>query len=748
MADFELEQLKTVLDNMVDSLDHTKGDSGTHDELQQIKHLIRDLQKHLEEEARKKSGDHRAFIKDFFDGWDRNNPLRDLRKAVDDLGKKSDNPLRQGGGGGGKGNDGPDTAGGSNNPLANPADMVKKGTKFAKVLGSATAIMSAVAAGGGEILNFMKSNASAYRSVLNSAEGSLSGIMDMRNTAYKNNMTVEQLVAATQHEGVRAAGAKTFASMQKSIRDFGFSTAGFGMSVQQLQDVTADYMDMSKSLGVLNSQKSEDAAKGMSKLIVINQDMAAMMGKTAEEARQAALKEATDPNFNAAMRGAGMGAEQMKQFDQVLGPLPDVMKRMLKESYTMHGGLASDDLKGLAASSPMMQKAMRFMAEAHDKGKDWNPQDLENFLRKELPAEQARIKNQPGLNDQMAVTNATGNSIFDAALQYRNDTLQMMPGKKGQLSENGDIKGTDNFTRGALNIDEAQSRLVAGLNDVFNSTIQPWTDKFGGILKDAVHGFGELTNKLHDLAGWNGAHPNAAMAEGGVLGALGIAGQAGMGILGGKALWKMGRGMLGRGAGAAAGEAVGAEGAAAAGAGGLLLPALAIGGGGLGMYAGYNELAKGDSSMWSKMKGYGMAGLGGAAAGAGVGSIFGGIGAIPGAVIGGLAGIGTAAWSDWTHPDGPQSPSATNPRGVQMGRPANATGQQSGQAGTPVANWDRQMLDMQHKIHYTLLDLKKASYDQLTLMKQELDQQKANTDRITRLLEESNRNTKQISALT
>jgi polyhydroxyalkanoate synthesis regulator phasin len=763
MADFSLEQLKTVLDNMVDSLDETTGDEGTHEELEQIKKLLQDLYKQISKDAKGSDKENKDHIKAFFDEWDRRNPLKDLRRAVDDLDKKAgDNPLRIAGGGkGNKSDDGDDKPKGSGNPLRDGADMARKGHKFAKVLGSATAVMSAIATGGGEIVNFLKQNASAYRSVIQSAEGSITSIMDMRDTAAKNNMTVDQLVTASSHEGVRMEGLKTFASFQNSVRNFAKANGDFGMTVQQLQDATADYADMSKSLGVLNSENKDEAAKGIGKLIVVNQDMAAMMGKTAEQARQAALEQSRDPQFNAAMRAAQLNPEVMKQMDEVIGNLPDATKNLVKELYSGHGTPLTAENQTAVAMSPAAQRLAQEMARARDKGSNLTGDEIQRIIRQYATDAQSEAKRQGNQQDIAALQAARGEGKFNAYLRSQDEMLQVDPKKFGALQTNGGINGADDATKAALKVDEIQSRLSAGLDDILNSAIRPAFKEFGGTMNKAADEALAATQKLHDVASWLDKHPNTAMAGGGATGLLALGGEAAASMWAMSKLWKGGKKLLGRGGGAVAegteavegAEAAGVAGeAGAAGLGAVALPAAAIAGGALGMYSGYQNLATGKKDWWTRLKGYGEAGLGGAAVGGGVGALAGGVGAIPGALIGGLLGIGTAAYSDWSHPDSANAVGGQRigmPGGVAAtNRPAVNASNHPGSALANIVQLDTKMLEMQHAIHFTLNDIKKASYDQLNTMREELAHHRAANAQIARLLEESNKNTKQISALT
>ena len=132
--------------------------------------------------------------------------------------------------------------------------------------------------------------------------------------------------------------------------------------------------------------------------------------------------------------------------------------------------------------------------------------------------------------------------------------------------------------------------------------------------------------------------------------------------------------------------------ATAAGAttlGGLALPALAAGAGGLGVYEGVKALG-GGTTREGRIEAIGASAASGAAIGAGIGAIFGGVGAAPGALIGGILGGGAAfvdnlltapkepvsAIPDTAPPTAPQDPILTvlNQLVDQMKQVASNTG--------------------------------------------------------------------------
>lgn len=134
--------------------------------------------------------------------------------------------------------------------------------------------------------------------------------------------------------------------------------------------------------------------------------------------------------------------------------------------------------------------------------------------------------------------------------------------------------------------------------------------------------------------------------------------------------------------------------------------------------------------------------------------MFAGVGAIPGAIGGGLVGLGSAIYSDWNHPDGAANAAGGNkvkmPSGVQnLRQAANATGgNKTNDPATMMMKLETKLLEVSTASLNQLVDIKKSHHRQLELMREDIGANKAATDRLARLLEESNRNTKQIGGLT
>jgi hypothetical protein len=291
--------------------------------------------------------------------------------------------------------------------------------------------------------------------------------------------------------------------------------------------------------------------------------------------------------------------------------------------------------------------------------------------------------------------------------------------------------------------DTAATTVFNAVVDEFGTTmhekVTPALDNFADKLMGAMDGLSE--------------HPKAiagvTLALVGVAGALSIMGSVFKGVSAVRGMAGL-MGMGGSAAGAAGG--MGAMGA-------MALPVAGMAAGGLAAYGGMNTIkgAQGQSFFGggagengffgSRASGYGAAIAGGAGTGALLGSFLGPVGTLVGAGLGGVAG-GVGAWLSDSPSDASQGPAnARSLPGTTQSNPASTASDASGQRGRKATSADQmtqRIMESGDRSANLLKMLKDNSDQHLVLVREEIAVMRGVGDRLSKLLEEGNRGTREL----
>lgn len=768
MADFELEQLKTLFDSMAQRLDETAGDVGNRKELEQIKNALRRLREDI---VRKSDGntpaENRQFINDFFKEWDRQNPLREVREAVDDLNETIEkNPLRQNTGGGGNPLRG---GGGGQGPGSGAGGATGKLGKLGKAASVATGALTGIAGALGVGYNFLKDQAESYRTVLGTAEGSITSLMDMRETAAKNSMSVNDLTQAlVKNENIRAMGAKEWSSFSKVLREDTRYVGMLGMNFEQMTEAQDAYLGTLRNTGNLNSMGQEEMLMHFKELIGVNQEMAGIMGKTRQEQLEAMKAESVDANFNAALDGMQLSAQDRDNIFAKLATMSETEKNAYKEIFATGGAPVTQASADFLAMGGELSSELRRQA-VQDRGGNVNDAvgDTERLRQSsQNMRENAAYRRMTGI---LAMGGHGGAGGLNDAIQFRTQQLEAAD-KEDKTNADAMAKNGPGWL-GVMAWEDAERSLSAAFDDNLNQALKVGFDKLGPEIMGLTEAAFDAAEALHGFARTLEENPNATFAGSMGLGALtlagaGLAGGAG-GLIGGKVLKRFVGGKAGgatQGAAGNAAKSTGTAGGAARGAG--MMGRLAgvarfagvaggILGGGLMTYDGASDAAKSQDN-WDNAKGHGQAAIGGALTGAAIGSVVPVVGTAIGAALGAAIGGGGSMLYDWfDDSDAPPKANATRSpktRTVQKPaarKPAPADATKSSTTNEQaLVRLNARIATAQEESLRNLQSIRSTTKEQLDVMREDMASTNRNLDRLARLLEEGNRNTREIRGLT
>lgn len=546
MADFELEQLATLLDRLGDRLDDTEGDGRVVAELSRIRQILSETaraarstgntapQNPLNAERRNA----RTIIDELFNRWHTEDPLKDLRKqrsqnsssgaeTKDTKGATIIAQLRR---------EQEQAAGGAAATLRRFSGAVKDSTeklitRFSALDGSAKGLATALGAGviGKATAGWLDKNTDAYRDLIRASEGSVSSFMDMRKTAGAAMMDVATLGKAMREgsSGVKLLGAKDWSKFNKSVRDATLSTGLMGMTTDEMINAQSDYLEMLRNMGDLNNLNTDEQNRNFQKLISTSQEMAGILGKTRDDQLKAVKEQSLDYDMTSVMDSANMSRDSVLQMQTLMSSFKDIdpqLEKTMKEIFVGGGPQSEASINMVAAGGEMTQDLMQRMMDARESG-TMTPELVKEILS-ELKQNAIAAKKNTDLNGQIATIANRGAAGLSNISQVMNKSIDLDFDK----SNPDQSKQKDPATVAILGVEEASNRVAATMQNLVNSVLGPMLDKFGPGMKALVEAVIKYSDKISALADTLGtSFPNTMTAIG--IAALGLLG--GFKLLGG-----------------------------------------------------------------------------------------------------------------------------------------------------------------------------------------------------------------------
>lgn len=646
--------------------------------------------------------------------------------------------------------------------------------------------LSAVTGGGvaGAALGLAGERADAYRTMIASGEGQFSSIQQMNNSANDAIMSVQDLAKAMIEgqgaTGARQLGGSDYAKLTAAFTKNNAQMANLGLSFEQSQGMIQSYLDLQKTQGTIRNRTAEDMAAGIAKIKLSSEESAHILGITRDDALKAARDQAADPLANAIFKSKGFSADKIGDIN------------MNASTLEQEGAGFADIFKSGAMGSGMPatemgRRQMQLDPESTDlimkAGAAQAAGQKVDMLALTAQLKTLNNKNTGALGQQAMMARYGPNSVMA-------DSITAKAQSSVVLANANATKGVDKLgdagTRAALKLEgvnRSAENAIRGLEDLaMNSTMNAHGKQLEGMVDGVRNGLNTTNSGLRTLQGFP---QTVAVITESLLGLAAVVGTASVvfkgiagvkniaSILGGgaNAAGAAGGGgsfiarLLGRGAGAAggAGGAGGAAGAGMLGPAALVLGGLAVGAGGayagnriIGNRSGESFFGSGDKEkgfVGSRSNGYLTSILGGAGGGALVGSAFGGVGAIPGAVIGGALGLGSALYSDWDNITGkgaanasndPRTQTALQQQMAKQDAAADATGNRTPGMLSPY-QMNQRLMEASERAAGLLQSIKDNSDQQVGLLREELGLTRSYGERMSRLLEETSRNTRQIA---
>jgi hypothetical protein len=518
----------------------------------------------------------------------------------------------------------------------------------------------------------------AYRTLMNSAEGTIRSMDDMNRFASLAGMNVTQFAEAMKSgtAGMKIIGGQQFATTLREVRTALDSAGSLGLTNVEMTDALGSYIEQQRSMGLINQIDFKDIGSKLSTMVEADQKMAQMMGLTYEEAKQRRENANADAAFEAHL--STLSPEVAKAQAAIarfaasqLGPMAE---RGVKDSLITGGGA----LTGTGATFQTLNSgAMNAFNNAYrellrDKKEELSAEQIQDLFGK-LQKNQRDFDRSGG--NIVAVNAVTGTPEFAEQAKY----LQILRGTKDarKLGEepaptrteqaSGD-KRTKEMLRLDWAIQDSSAQIMRSISEVMGRVVDgDMLGKFNSgahAFADALREFndGKTNDKIRDMIyGTSATALTALMASSVVVGILSTATGAIVATAGLAVVKMIGGGILdklptGGNAPSTPGGNPAGSGRTGIGKGAKIGGLLGLGVLGLDAYSAFSgskqeadrELAAGTITEQQRnvkvgeQTGQAVGGavpgiVGGMAAGAAAGIIAGPIGAAIGATIGGIA---------------------------------------------------------------------------------------------------------------
>ena len=802
MADFDLEQLKTLFENLGDRLERTKGDQLTAGELAKMRAIMSAMSRRMEQDANsKKSATPKDYMQEFWREWQSQDPLKDLKdrgagtgprgtiikelqESQKDLASAQDGQTRRTIGFG----EGLDRV---NSKIAKTGGALESFISGLKKGGLATAMGGGAGLMVGKVMGWAEDQANVYRQVLASGEGTVTSWQEFSTAAARATMSTEELADAMTKgsEATRKFGALKWAALSANLTKATQAAGNMGMNFEMRQEAQDTFLDIIGKQGNLGKLDDAQMVNGIMQIAKNSADTAHILGITRTEALQAAKERANDHNLNAIIRTMGYNNNSintsMDTMKAMAGPLGE---KLMREVLASRGqGPTSKDTTTFAATNPEMLKFAQNLQKQMQGG---------GVLDATAVANQANgvaqtTRNAPGSMERAQIAILAQNLPSEIAGAFASSA--QVADFQANATEREEGTG-DAGTRAMLDLEQAHRASIAAMNQAINSLVNTTLTKYGEKLEEWTLKFIELLGKLNGwlekLQGWPTLMSSVAIGLGGLLGGLtiltfttkvlgglfgglgkiisgvlniggklfgggggaagaaGAAGRGAAGAAGGRAGGTI-LGNLMRGAGGALGKIVpgGVRDFAASRAGGMIK-----GGAGLGALLEAGGYIFGDKEL--TMKNLAKSGLrvGGGIAGGALGSLAGPLGTILGGAGGSMAGDALGNWifgeDDVKKPaNASKAPQTANPQQQAQRRaqqPANAANNKNKTTLT-LDQMTNRVMDSSERAAGYLKVMKDQGEKTHELMREEIVVLRTMTDRMSRLLEEGNKNTRSIS---
>lgn len=514
MADFDLEQMRMIFQNLADKLANTKGDENIVEKLKVVEKAINRLDKKQGDQAKKSKADQKRdndqFIKDFVKEFDNASVLKGIKQAIEEQGANGAGP-----GQGALNLDPKDfqkfssKLGGSLLAFGKLTSAMGSGTaklvdNFGNLNGSFRGLANAAGITSGAIATMaavLDDRADAYRAIVDSAEGTIGSLKDLGQAMHVSSLSADEFAQAMAKgtQGTRLLGGLPWAQLYGSIKDQTRAMGFYGYTAQGLLQAQNQYLEILSSRGDIFNTGQKELVDGLDALLLVNNKSAQILGKTRDEAMQAQMAAARDADTQSYLMGLGLKADQKLAAENAIataqGMSPELAK-IFQDMLRLNGGMNTDTAQIAALLPPDTLRRIDALADAIRSGAIAS-KDVPKMWQEVAQSYQDNISQQQQANTGILSAVQGAGEQF-SAFNRLNQGMYNVKQDKDIKADPTNPNTQDAGTIAILQANDTIRNMGAAVRDAATAVMDPLLTKFGPELLNIVGGTDGLIDKFRE----------------------------------------------------------------------------------------------------------------------------------------------------------------------------------------------------------------------------------------------------------
>jgi len=372
----------------------------------------------------------------------------------------------------------------------------------------------------------------AITGILNVAEGYRKNLLDLTNygTGFGTSIllleqqlasagvTIDDYALVVQEHGVAVRNlgtnamdaAANFSSLARTVRDTAKEFGAYGLTNQELNQFTAEYLEMQRQRGVTGENAALGVEKAFRTLAIQTDAMARQTGRDRREALRAGMQAGGTRGVARRARALGDGGEAFTanvqslaaMMTQTMGESAPALVDAMTQAAAMGTGLELTDMREFLSMSGeaggRLNEIIRNIDQMSPEEMSRAYEDFGNQL-----ARQRDQRDQQG-QEILAMNNEAARRYADLIVDYKNITNLAEQTKEFQKKSSDTTKlaseSTKEYVTGLQQLlgayEPAMKDVEAGLKGVRAKVLDP----MAGLVDDFSRGLGKLTTTLREWA--------------------------------------------------------------------------------------------------------------------------------------------------------------------------------------------------------------------------------------------------------
>lgn len=368
-------------------------------------------------------------------------------------------------------------------------ELVAGGDRLSDFSKHATGLISKFPVIGGAVggvaqtfINMIDAQVDSFRELSNAGIDFGGDLFELQRKAVQAGVSMDVLAGAlsensemlSQAFGGASKGAAAFTRITGTIQQNQDVFSALGMTMADVTEYTADYLEMQKIQGRITQMSEAQLAKGTQEYIMQLDQLSKVTGMSRKQAAEELKQQSNDKRLKTLFATMDEGTKKNVQgVLGVVGKASPQMKEAITELIATGGVPISDFAKSLGRTNPELLEQAKALKEGRI-----TQDDFVESLKEAQAKAQALAESQGG---SMSTLSALGSNVYDASIE-----LQSMGFVAGKVEDAIDAqnKAVESGRKGALNFESAITKMR---NIIIGQVIE------SGVFKDLMAQFEKLS---------------------------------------------------------------------------------------------------------------------------------------------------------------------------------------------------------------------------------------------------------------